>query len=64
MTGTYGEGAITPIPDPFDDNWLVDNGYSPFVLGAYADTGDVDLAPQIGAISSGGNCLTFSASSA
>ncbi len=51
VTGTYGEGAITPIPDPFDDNWLVDNGYSPFVLGAYADTGDVDLSPLIGDIS-------------
>lgn len=49
-TGTYGEGAIAPIPDPFDDQWLRDNGYSPFVLGAYADTGDTDLAPQILAI--------------
>lgn len=46
-SGTYGQGALTPIPDPFDDQWLIDNGYSPFVLGAYADTGDVDLAPAI-----------------
>lgn len=46
-TGTYGQGALTPIPDPFDDRWLHDNGYAPFVLGAYADTGDVDLAPVL-----------------
>lgn len=46
-TGTYGQGALRPIPSPFDDQWLVDNGYAPFVLGAYADTGDVDLAPVI-----------------
>lgn len=47
-TGTYGEGKLTPIPDPFDDNWLIEHGYSPFVLGAFADTGDVDSAPAIG----------------
>lgn len=46
-TGTYGQGAVTPIPDPFDSNWLSDNGYWPLVLGAYADTGDVDTAPAI-----------------
>ncbi len=51
VTGTYGEGAITPIPEPFDDKWLADNGYLPLVLGAHADTGEVDLAPQIGDIS-------------
>jgi len=46
-SGTYGQGALRPIPDPFDDQWLQDNGYAPFVLGAYADTGEVDLAPVI-----------------
>ena len=47
VTGTYGEGAITPIPHPFDAHWLADNGYQPFVLGAFADTGDSDLAPTM-----------------
>ena len=42
------EGKLLPIPNPFDDQWLVDNGYSPFVLGAYSDTGDIDSAPLMG----------------
>jgi MYXO-CTERM domain-containing protein len=50
VTGTYGEGAITPIPDPFDAHWLASNGYQPFVLGAFADTGDSDLAPSLARI--------------
>lgn len=45
--GTYGAGAITPIPDPFDDGWLIAHGYDPFVLGAWADGGEVDAAPVI-----------------
>jgi uncharacterized protein (TIGR03382 family) len=44
-TGTYGQGAVTPIPDPFDNNWLIQNGYEPFVLGAYSAEGEVDSAP-------------------
>jgi hypothetical protein len=47
VVGTYGTGALTPIPQPFDDRWLVDHGYSPFVLGAYSDTGEIDAAPVI-----------------
>lgn len=47
VTGTYGEGGLTPIPDPFDDKWLVDHGYSPFVLGAYTNTGEIDSEPMI-----------------
>jgi hypothetical protein len=50
VTGTYGEGAITPIPEPFDAHWLADNGYQPFVLGAFADTGDSDLGPTMAGI--------------
>ena len=46
VTGTYGAGDITPIPSTFDDDWLVDNGYAPFVLGAFAD-GGADEAPDI-----------------
>lgn len=46
-SGTYGVGPVRPIPNPFDDQWLKDEGYFPFVLGAYANTGDVDLAPVI-----------------
>jgi len=45
--GTYGTAPVAPIPDPFDDGWLVANDYSPFVLGAYADSGEVDAAPVI-----------------
>jgi hypothetical protein len=48
VSGTYGEGAITPIPDPFDAHWLEANGYQPFVLGAFADGGDEDLDPSLG----------------
>ncbi len=43
-TGTYGQDVV-PIPDSFDDRWLRDHDYFPFVLGAYADSGAVDLAP-------------------
>lgn len=45
--GVYGQGAVTPIPDGFDDGWLVANGYSPFVLGAYDDAGGADAAPRV-----------------
>jgi hypothetical protein len=47
VVGTYGQGAILPIPQPFDDRWLVDHGYAPFVLGAYADSGEIDAAPVV-----------------
>ncbi len=46
VTGTYGQGDLTPIPSPFDDRWLLDNGYAPFVLGAYSDS-EIDVQPQI-----------------
>ena len=50
VSGTYGQGELIPIPDPFDAHWLADNGYQPFVLGAFADTGDSDLAPTLASI--------------
>ncbi|HTM20142.1 MAG TPA: hypothetical protein VL172_06540, partial [Kofleriaceae bacterium] len=47
VVGTYGLAPIAPIPSPFDDQWLIDNGMDPFVLGAYPDAGATDLAPVI-----------------
>lgn len=50
VTGTYGQGDLTPIPSPFDDTWMVTHGYAPFVLGAYEDGAGEDLQPVITAI--------------
>src|SRR5262249_27010895 len=44
--GTYGVD-VTPIRDPFDNGWLIDNGYWPLVFGAYSDAGDFDAAPFV-----------------
>jgi hypothetical protein len=46
-TGTYGQQPVAPIPAGFDNGWLVENGYDPFVLGAFSDTGEHDAAPVI-----------------
>ncbi len=50
VTGTYGQGSVTPIPSPFDDGWLVANGYSPFELGAWDGDTLVDSAPVVTSI--------------